>query len=441
MACSLDIRVGLCDDSQMLLGGVPPEELLRSQRPRLVELILERLVERIAFYGEFPTDVIDVDVRAVVHENLRLFESGLRGSSLDDEALGRIAASAYRRAEEGIPLELVQHAYMAGVSATWSEVTSMATGDDVEVVRELARRVFTHLDDVFGVLSASYMEEWRAGQGQEQSARASLLEALLSGDEGALAAADGAGSSLAPTYLIVQVGLPDLPLGEPSEASALVRVVAERRRRRVAQGLFAGVARHEPLTRFRPDGILLLLPRGDASGRSWSDADAESLVEGLGESLQTRVRAAAVESAPEGVREGAGVAADLLDLITRMDQPAGLHHLRDHLVPFQLSRPGPAAEALRARLAPLMERSDLLETLRVHIAEELSRTRTAARLSVHPNSVDYRLGRVRELTGLDPGRPSDLAVLRAALLAELAAPAHSSGGADGPRPTERTPTA
>ncbi|WP_269814829.1 helix-turn-helix domain-containing protein [Nocardia aurea] len=43
-----------------------------------------------------------------------------------------------------------------------------------------------------------------------------------------------------------------------------------------------------------------------------------------------------------------------------------------------------------------------MSTLRIHIGNDLDRQRTAARLGVHPNTVDYRLKRVARLTGHDP---------------------------------------
>jgi DNA-binding PucR family transcriptional regulator len=59
--------------------------------------------------------------------------------------------------------------------------------------------------------------------------------------------------------------------------------------------------------------------------------------------------------------------------------------------------------------------SDLMETLEAFVDCGLDRRRTAERLHVHPNTLDYRLRRVSELTGLEPGRPRDLALLELGL--------------------------
>uniref|UniRef100_UPI003F84E5CD helix-turn-helix domain-containing protein n=1 Tax=Actinosynnema sp. TaxID=1872144 RepID=UPI003F84E5CD len=56
-------------------------------------------------------------------------------------------------------------------------------------------------------------------------------------------------------------------------------------------------------------------------------------------------------------------------------------------------------------------------TLEVHLALDLDRRATAARLHLHPNTVDYRLRRIHRLTGLSPTRPQDCRSLAAALVA------------------------
>ncbi|WP_425555937.1 PucR family transcriptional regulator [Kitasatospora nipponensis] len=95
----------------------------------------------------------------------------------------------------------------------------------------------------------------------------------------------------------------------------------------------------------------------------------------------------------------------------------GLYLLDDVLLEYQLSRPSPARDRLAALLAPLARRPELLDTLRTFLACGLDRRQAAARLQVHPNTVDYRLRRATELTGLDAARGADQLTLRAALAA------------------------
>lgn len=74
----------------------------------------------------------------------------------------------------------------------------------------------------------------------------------------------------------------------------------------------------------------------------------------------------------------------------------------------------------------------LTRTLRRLYANDLNKTRTAAELGIHRSSLDYRLGRVRELTGLDPVGTRGIRTLAAALDADrLRACLPQDAGADG----------
>ncbi|MFF3288294.1 PucR family transcriptional regulator [Streptomyces sp. NPDC003023] len=81
-----------------------------------------------------------------------------------------------------------------------------------------------------------------------------------------------------------------------------------------------------------------------------------------------------------------------------------------------MSRPGPARDRLARLLDPLEAAPELLETLTGYLAHGQSRKRTATALHVHPNTVDYRLRRLTELTGLDVRDPVCVVRLTAALI-------------------------
>ncbi|WP_229881959.1 helix-turn-helix domain-containing protein [Streptomyces alanosinicus] len=75
---------------------------------------------------------------------------------------------------------------------------------------------------------------------------------------------------------------------------------------------------------------------------------------------------------------------------------------------------GQRADRRSAR--PAGRRPELVETLRTHLQQRQDRRATARRLGLHPNSVDHRLARVQELTGLDLADPRSTALALAALL-------------------------
>jgi sugar diacid utilization regulator len=102
--------------------------------------------------------------------------------------------------------------------------------------------------------------------------------------------------------------------------------------------------------------------------------------------------------------------------------------LLDHL----LESAGPTARRIVPDWVPKLD-PDLVATLRTFAAMDLNATRTAPALNVHPNTVRYRLDRVRELTKRDPRRFLDLVDLLAAVaLADapaLSPPPDSPGAA------------
>lgn len=67
-------------------------------------------------------------------------------------------------------------------------------------------------------------------------------------------------------------------------------------------------------------------------------------------------------------------------------------------------------------LSPLDQEPDLLETLNVFFLENCCPSATAKQLSIHRNTLSYRLDKITSLTGLDPRRFDDAMQIRLALL-------------------------
>jgi DNA-binding PucR family transcriptional regulator len=111
----------------------------------------------------------------------------------------------------------------------------------------------------------------------------------------------------------------------------------------------------------------------------------------------------------------------LVDVATRLGA-AGVVTVQDYLPELLLARSPQLGTALERRvLGPLEDyaerrsAADLLDTLAVMMRVGLDRRTAAEELHVHPNTLDYRLRRVEELTGLDLSLPDDLALVALAL--------------------------
>jgi DNA-binding PucR family transcriptional regulator len=100
----------------------------------------------------------------------------------------------------------------------------------------------------------------------------------------------------------------------------------------------------------------------------------------------------------------------------------GRIELDEHLPELLLASSPRIAQRVRRRaLGPIeayaaRSRADLLETVDTFVACDLDRRRAAKRLHVHPNTLDYRLRRVEELTGLRLSRAADLVLICLALM-------------------------
>lgn len=127
------------------------------------------------------------------------------------------------------------------------------------------------------------------------------------------------------------------------------------------------------------------------------------------------------ETAPRLVDAGLSCrqALDALDIARRTGRSRVTVAYDDVLLDLMLTRDRALTDRLARRgLVPLLGQPSLLRTLRVYLDQGLSTPETANALSVHPNTVNYRLRRIHELTGYDVRRLDDLLLLRLALRAD-----------------------
>lgn len=90
----------------------------------------------------------------------------------------------------------------------------------------------------------------------------------------------------------------------------------------------------------------------------------------------------------------------------------------DYLLDVMLVRQEAISGDLEERcVGPLKKHRHLIETLRALFQENLSQARAAERLVVHPNTIAYRLRRIKDLTGFNPLYLKDAVELSIALKA------------------------
>jgi hypothetical protein len=382
--------------------------------PKLARGMVDHFVAAVPIYAQLPREQLEGEVTQITADNLRLFFRTLREDRPpSEEELAAFRTSAARRAEERVPLAAVLQAYHAGATLAWQALVDSATEADAPVLLPAVGAVLRYIRAVTVAVAAAYLEEQQAISGEERDARRALALALLSGEPAETAAAR-VGVRLPESYVVLalQVG----PHPDERDGGVGGAIAARRKLRRLQERLVTATD-EQPLALLDPLGGTVLLPAAaaevDALGRRLPE-----LVAGLATAAGAPVWAGASSALHAGaVAVAAEQAREILRIVTRLSRPPGVYGLRDVLLEYQLSRSSDAVPLLCGLLDPLDRNPDLLRTLAAYFANDLDRRRTAAFLHVHPNTLDYRLRRVVELTGLDPATASGLQLLAASLAA------------------------
>ncbi|MGW5573974.1 PucR family transcriptional regulator [Nocardia thailandica] len=262
---------------------------------------------------------------------------------------------------------------------------------------------------LIGEVSAVIAENCSPSAGPDTgaaAARAAVARHLLAGTPPARIAAL-CGVVPAARYWVLAVGPPGAETG-----TGLDRRVCERRRLARMEAELAAVDEAPAFAVLAAGGGTVLLSRSE------DDADlpervGRRLADAAGAPIACVIAAAPVAAVAETACRGH----ELLAILREQGVSGGTHRFEDHLLDYQICRPGPARDRLAAVLAPLADHPELLGTLRCHLTGEMSRRRTARVLQLHINSVDYRLRRISALTGYDLTDSRDAWYLRAALVA------------------------
>jgi PucR C-terminal helix-turn-helix domain/GGDEF-like domain len=401
-----------------------------------VAAVTERLLQRLdaigdQMVGRYRQEIVDYatadeslleDVRRVSVDNARaLLEDVKEGARVSHDVIERSATAAARRMHQGISLEAFLHAFRVWGQILWNEVLAEARTErpgEREAALQLAGRLMSHVDRVSSAGALSYLDEVQQVWSEGEVLRRDVLELLLSGGdpEAARRLAASVGTELADDYAVVVMHArergPDESMPATLRERTVLRALVEEARIRLQR------RGRQALVGLRHGEVVALCPatgRGEyqevcgACERLAAAPAASAFAIGIG-GLQKGLGGVAVSFAE--AREAAVAAAG--------GEPRAAVAFGDILVRHLLRTSPDADRLLGAVLEPLTaydaeRNSDLLATLRTYIDCGFSPTRSAERLIVHPNTVLYRLGRIRELTGRDPHEPDDLVLLALAL--------------------------
>ncbi|MFE7740733.1 PucR family transcriptional regulator [Nocardia sp. NPDC057455] len=354
-----------------------------------------------------PGDVVTGDVTAVTRVCLELSVSMLDRQNIPAKT-GRLAEAAADWAREGVPIDTILHSIHEGLKLGMDLIFSNVTVKDYAILVDGVKLVVEMLDLMSATVARAYVREHKAAVSEHHTAVHTLTSALLGGYATATKAREY-GIGIADEYSVLALDIQK----HPDERHPMLdgKVVARRKLRRL-QAELATRCGDNALALLSVDGGTILIPTA-----TLSDERLDELLAQLSAAARVPVTAVVVTTSVTGVPGAADRAHEVLDMVRRLQCAPALYRFADMALEYQLTRPGPGRETLGALLDPLDHHPELLQTMRSYISNNLNRQRTARSLQIHTNTVDYRLKRISQLTGLDPTTTSGVWQLRSALIA------------------------
>ncbi|MGW6489142.1 helix-turn-helix domain-containing protein [Streptomyces sp. NPDC055056] len=379
---------------------------LLERLPELVDEHIRQLTEYSPVYGQvLPHDQQWREAETAMRIGIQAI-SAPRDSPRRD--LEHAEEAGRRRAQQGLPLELLVHAYRSAGYLVWDALMESAASREparLSVLMRCATMVWSAVDVQAATASESYLATERELRRRTDEQLQALLDALLEGQEApGLAARAAAGLDLpehGPYAVVV--------LRTERHDARDGRDAREGRDGRARPMLGAGL---RFIWRMRADceiGVVALDPgQGlDAvarllDGRRSGPGGISPVVSGLGE--LGRARRWAELALRTCLPDATGV--------VRLDQ-----RMATALVVSQPELAGWLVSDVFGALLELEpgDRAVLIETLDMWLACEGSAGRAAARLYCHRNTVFNRLRRLEQLTSRSLARPRDLIEMTLAL--------------------------
>jgi hypothetical protein len=387
------------------VAPLPPEAVaaVRAEVGSLVDEVVGAVVADSPVYGAVLSSPEGMAIRMGIEQAVGAFldavERGERPGSGTAELWRRLGEVEF---QSGRGLDALRAAFRTGTRAVWRGAAELAAAAGIPTpqVIGLAEAIFVFSDELAAEVVEGYLRMQSDEAGELERRRRRLVSLLLDEE------------------------------GFDSEAVARAAALA---RWRVPRSLAAlAVSGHEPgpigrrlsvdaLVGADADGAFLLVPDPEGPGRR------DELARGVGDSEAIAV------GPTVGVREAARSlrwARLALGLAARgalAGAARGPVRVEEHLADMILLQDEALAGALvEARLAPVIglpdhDRERLLETLEAWLAHQRHTPGVAAALHVHPQTVRYRLGKLRELLGEALDDPDARLELELALRARRAA--------------------
>jgi hypothetical protein len=385
-----------------LEAPVPPVAALGRRLLDRVDDLAKELTEVIRDAEPFyrASGLVDVDdLRVSVRDNLAHILGQLSGAPLP--GLEPPRATGRRRAEQGVPLSVVLHAYRVAGKFIWTALLAEGAGDEVAMTELLTAGsdLWLIIDTHSGSVTDAYRDTVAERARSDSQTRNALLDVVLRGDvrDGSRLWESAALLRLPHhgTFVVVAAQPPRPAVESIPHAEDALRTRGIRSAWRVEVDAHVGV--------------VVLTPRTGIDKLRTHLAELTGGRVGLSEPYQS------LDQTPAALRQAR--------LAYATATPGAHEIVRYEEVPIAVllaSAPDAAATVARAILGPVLELPAvecevLLGTLRAWFAEQGATSSAAAKLHVHRNTVRYRLKRIEDLTGRSLVQPAGIAELHLAL--------------------------
>ncbi len=342
------------------------------------------------------------------------------GSPLAGPTLLTYEVSGRSAAESGLPLRAVVDLYLTAARLAWGELPAVRQATAVAQLRAVGTDVLGAVDDVVAAVCQGYQRARRTAVRAEEALRREFVDDLLVGTSDLAALVERAPS-----------------LGLRLEAVHIVLVITGNRRfadgramvRDLEAALLAAAGAHpdEPdlLVATKHGQLVCVLPAGQDRGTD--SVTAIELVTGRlrqESTLTWRMAVSRPRPGAAGVRLGFEEARAALEVTGRLGISEPVVRAEDLLVYQVLGRDRePLRELIRSVLLPLEAArggaAPLLQTLQAYLGTGGVAVHAARQMHLSVRALTYRLERIKELTGRDPGDPEDRYVLETALRGAL----------------------
>jgi len=351
-------------------------------------------------YEALAPSVRDDIFRSIITAVDLWFDLLLAGTSTAFDIPARIEDAVRRRVHQRVPLQSLLRACQLGSGEIW-QATIELVRTDTQLANELLFDISRYLFDYFDAMAQIIIKAYVIEEYQQSRWRDAILHQLYTvvfhapnDDEGfsnALSAL-GLDSTLPRVALAIDAGLESLPPDlRASESNRLVLSVSHHFR--VQAEMLLHVWHQGKIVVWVPCMRGITISQSDITARECAQciAGSEAQIRGIGIGLMNQGAAGWATSATEAIRA--------LELAPHGQCATKVRRYASIALEESVRSTANVLRYLVSLIEQLNNEPDLLTTLTTFLAEGRRRKSTADALSIHPNTLTYRLERIENLLG------------------------------------------